>query len=62
MKNLNFFDVLAILFCWVGAATIAYFIEDGAVAIVCVAAVYYLSKWIILKGQSEPSEPSDKAK
>lgn len=61
MKNLNFFDVLVILFSWAGAATVTYFTRDAFVAIICIAAAYYLAKWVILKGQSEPSDPQNKA-
>jgi len=59
VKNLNFFDVLAILFSWAGAAAVAYFVKDALVAIICIAAAYYLAKWVILKGQSEPENKSE---
>jgi hypothetical protein len=52
MKNLNPTDVAAIALSWTGAGTVAYLMRDPIVAIVCVAAAYYLAKWIILKKES----------
>jgi len=52
MKNLNLADVAGIALSWIGAGIIAYIAKDGVVAVVCVAAAYYLSKWIILKEES----------
>lgn len=50
--NLSMADVLGIALSWLGAGTIAYLIHDALVAIVCVVAAYYLSKFIILKKES----------
>ncbi|MDO8507390.1 MAG: hypothetical protein Q7S53_02385 [bacterium] len=47
--HLSMTDVLGIALSWLGAGTIAYFIHSALVAIACVAAAYYLSKWIILR-------------
>jgi hypothetical protein len=47
--HLGFGDVCGLLLCWAGATTIVYLTKDGIIAIICVAAGYYLSKWIILK-------------
>ena len=54
MRNLGVGDVLGILVCWAGAATVAYFLRDGVVAVICVAAAYYLAKWIIMKAVEGP--------
>ena len=54
MRNLGVVDVLGILVCWAGAAAVAYFVRDGIVGIVCVAAAYYLAKWIIMKQVEGP--------
>ena len=55
MKNLSFADILGMVVCWAGAGTVAYFIRDGLVTIICVAAAYYLSKWIIMKSVEGPT-------
>ena len=57
MRNLNLYDLLAILFVWTGAVSIAYFSIDSVVIIACIVAAYYLSKWIILKRQDKPEDP-----
>jgi len=51
-KNLTFFDVLAILFSWGGAAAIVYFTKDPIITVICIASAYYLAKYVILKDQS----------
>jgi len=52
MKNLNKMDVIGIGLSWAGAATIACLFKDPIVGVACVAAAYYLAKWIILKKES----------
>ncbi len=47
--NLNSVDVVAILTCWAGAAVVTYFSENSVVAVIAIAAAYYLAKWVILK-------------
>jgi len=54
MKNLTGWDVVGILVCWGGAGTVAYFIRDPIVGIICLASTYYLSKWIIMKSVEGP--------
>ena len=49
--NLNSVDVVAILTCWSGAAAVAYVSENSVVAVIAIAAAYYLAKWIILKSE-----------
>lgn len=48
-KHLSFGDVCGLLLCWAGVSTVAYLMKDAVVAVICLAAGYYLSKWIILK-------------
>ena len=52
MKSLTLTDVAAIAVSWTGAGVITYFAKDALVAIICIAASYYLAKWIILKKES----------
>lgn len=54
MNNLSGWDILGILICWGGAGVVAYFIRDPIVGIICLAAAYYLSKWIIMKSVDGP--------
>ncbi|MDO8521570.1 MAG: hypothetical protein Q7S52_05640 [bacterium] len=49
MKNLSVVDCVAIAVSWVGVASIAFLVKDTFVAIICIAAAYYLAKWIILE-------------
>ena len=49
MQNLSCTDVVGIGLSWAGAATVTYFAKDGVVAVIAIAASYYLAKWIILK-------------
>ena len=49
MKNLSVVDCIAIAVSWIGVASIAFLAKDVVVAIICIAAAYYLAKWIILK-------------
>jgi hypothetical protein len=51
-KNLSIADCIAVAVSWTGVATIAFLAKDGIVAIICVAAAYYLAKWVILKKES----------
>ncbi len=48
-KGLSTPDTCGIAFCWIGAVGVAFVANDVFVAIIAVAAAYYLSKWIILK-------------
>ena len=54
IKNLSLVDVVGITVSWAGAAAIAITLKpmDGLVAIVAIAASYYLAKWVILKGEN----------
>lgn len=45
-------DVMAIVACWAGAAVVTYFSKDGVVAVIAIAAAYYLAKWIVLKQEN----------
>ncbi len=47
--NLNSMDVVAILTCWAGAAVVTYLSADAFVAMISIAAAYYLAKWVVLK-------------
>ena len=47
--SMNTLDVLAIAACWAGVAAVTYFCKEPAVAVVAIAAAYYLAKWVILK-------------
>jgi len=49
MKNLSYLDLGGILVAWTGAVVVVYLAKDPLVSIICVAAAYYLAKWIILK-------------
>ncbi len=49
MKTLGIGDVAGLVAIWAGAATIAFFLKDGVVAIVCLATAYYASKLVVLK-------------
>ena len=49
MQNLTVTDVVGIALCWTGAAMVTYFANDAVVAVIAIAASYYLAKWIILK-------------
>jgi hypothetical protein len=42
-------DVIAIIACWAGVAAVTYFSKDAVVAVIAIAAAYYLAKWVILK-------------
>jgi hypothetical protein len=55
MRNLNLFDAFVVLFSWSGAAAIAYFTRDsdGIIALLALAAAYYLAKRVILRGREE---------
>jgi hypothetical protein len=46
---LNSLDIIAILTCWGGAALVTYLSADAFVAMISIAAAYYLAKWVILK-------------
>ncbi|MEK7117995.1 MAG: hypothetical protein AAB869_00100 [Patescibacteria group bacterium] len=52
MKNLSVVDCIAIAVSWIGVASIAFLAKDVVVAIICIAAAYYLAKWIILRKDS----------
>ncbi len=54
MRHLSVGDIFGILVCWAGAATVAYFVKDAFVGLICVAAAYYLSKWIIMNQVEGP--------
>ncbi len=56
-KGLSFIDLLAIIACWAGAIIAICLTKDGFIAIICIAAEYYLAKWIILRHRSEPEDP-----
>jgi len=47
--GMNAMDVLAIIACWGGVAAVTYFSKDPVVAVIAIAAAYYLAKWVILK-------------
>lgn len=47
--SLNSTDVAGIIACWAGAAAVTYFSREPVVAVIAVAAAYYLAKWVILK-------------
>ena len=49
---LNSLDIIAILTCWGGAAVVTYLSADAFVAVISIAAAYYLAKWVILKGET----------
>ena len=49
MQNLSFTDVVGIGLSWAGAVMVTYFAKDTVVAVIAIAAAYYLAKWIILK-------------
>lgn len=49
---LNGADVVAIVACWAGAAGVTYLSADALVAVISIAAAYYLAKWVILKGEN----------
>jgi len=42
-------DVMALLVCWAGVAAVSWFSKEPVVAVIAIAAAYYLAKWIILK-------------
>ncbi len=42
-------DVMALLVCWAGAGGVTWCSKDPVVAVIAIAAAYYLAKWIILK-------------
>ena len=46
---INITDVVAILICWAGAAVVTCLSESSVVAVIAIAAAYYLAKWVILK-------------
>lgn len=47
--GLNAMDVVAIVACWAGVAAVTWFSKDPVVAVIVIAAAYYLAKWVILK-------------
>ena len=47
--GLSFTDVAAITACWAGVVAVTFFSKDPVVAVIAIAAAYYLAKWIILK-------------
>ena len=49
MKNLSVVDCIARAVSWIGVASIAFLVKNVVVAIICIAAAYYLAKWIILR-------------
>ncbi len=48
-SGMNAMDVLAIIACWGGVAAVTYFSKEPVVAVIAIAAAYYLAKWVILK-------------
>ena len=58
---MKFFDFLSVVFVWCAAGGIISITKtaegvDWIFAIICVAAAYYLSKWIIFKRDPEIEE------
>ena len=49
VPNMSSMDVMAIIACWAGVAAVTYFSKDAVVAVIAIAAAYYLAKWVILK-------------
>ncbi len=47
--SMNSMDVIAIIACWAGVAAVTYFTKDPVVAMIAIAAAFYLAKWVILK-------------
>jgi hypothetical protein len=47
--SMNAMDVIAIIACWGGVAAVTYFSKEPVVAVIAIAAAYYLAKWVILK-------------
>ena len=49
---LNRMDDVVVVVCWAGAAAVAYLSANALVAVISIAAAYYLAKWVILKGEN----------
>lgn len=47
--SLTIVDLFAIIACWGGVGTVAWFAKEPVVVVIAIAAAYYLAKWIILK-------------
>lgn len=52
-RRLGFFDFLIILGSWTGLIAIVYVTGDNFLGLIAIASGYYLSKWMILRKDSE---------